>query len=73
MCIRDRCYTVVGTDTLRKIHATIDFTNKTLECIVKNTQHTINLGRTHNTVRQSGRNAMLQKPAVCLLYTSRCV
>ena len=54
----------VGTDTLRKIHATIDFTNKTLECIVKNTQHTINLGHTHNTVRQCGQNAMLQKPAV---------
>ena len=31
---------IVGTDTLRKIHATIDFTNKTLECTVKNTKLT---------------------------------
>ena len=55
MCIRDReipvlivrnlVYDViVGTDTLRNIHATIDFTNKTLECTVKKSKHKIKWG-----------------------------
>ena len=27
---------ILGTDTLRKIHTTVDFTNKTLNCIIQN-------------------------------------
>ena len=35
---------VLGIDTLKKIHATIDFTNKTLTCIIQNKLHNISLG-----------------------------
>ena len=47
---------ILGTNTLRKIHATIDFANKTLKCIILNKLHTIILGH-----KQSN---------ICLLYTS---
>ena len=36
---------ILAVDTLNKLHATIDFPNKTLKCRINNKQHTIRLGR----------------------------
>ena len=61
---------IVGTDTLRKMHATIDFTNETLECTVTNTKHIINLGYVlsqgskYDNGTDRCRPVDLQKPAV---------
>ena len=63
LIIKNLVYDVVlGTDTSRKIHAKIDYANKTLTCVVQNKLHTINLGYTQSNINQCEQNVSLQKP-----------
>ena len=54
---------VLGTDTLKKIHATIDVSSKTLTCIIQNKLHNISLGHKQNNINECERNVNLQQPA----------
>ena len=53
-----------GTDTLGKLHAIIDFSNKKLTCVVQNTLRTIMLGQIDGNQADRCRLIEVQKPAV---------
>ena len=58
---------ILGTDTLRKIHATIDFSNKKLTCTIRNKLYTVKFRSVDSDLKQA------EQCTNCLLYTSRCV
>ena len=55
---------IVGTDTLKKIYATIDFTNKTLTGKIQNELRTIRLGQIDEKSADPCKSIDIQKPAV---------
>ena len=55
---------IVGTDTLNKLQATIDFANRTLKCTIQDKLHTIKLGRTYDNIEQCQSSGRILKPHI---------
>ena len=65
LIVKNLVYDVIlGTDTLRKTHATIDFSNKKVTCTIRYKLYTVKLGYVDSDLKQAEQCTNIQKPVL---------